>query len=639
MTYAMSPLVIRMQCPPVVACDDHQQPMALQPVFSEEDLASISSHNSKKARQNCKRGILKRIRSEQLEADAAFALQVNDSLNPAPRRRCSVVRYAPPSPPRAPEAPPPPPPPPEAEEPPPPPEASEASLQDTDGMLVTDDMLVTQHAQHFWVEQNNELGALVSAITLQGGENRLVELLRSQQWYTMIQYNGRHACFTNNNYLHSCSVRDEALVGTYLNHGSCSSTNAHGSLKGCLRVGDAFTGAMESWVQDLGTEFGDAAPEAAVHWEQINMLLGRTYCNHEERDYMPGHQDGGHPAQYYSTTCPVVIIASGSAEFSLDISLIANATNSEGPSRTIRFPSRPGSVHVCCFSGRGAQLVRHAVSVPKGPQRFAAVLRGLSQTGGEMLLRPSPAGEQYQQSLHRGTLAVQSLWSDLTSAIRLGPLRQNEEPMLTINDPPMTLGAVDVSAIPEWVKLFMGGVAILGDGGPGSEFLAQQQTLARLGYHRNSIGQAIGVATVNHNKVLASLLLDFTKAESDEDEVRSLGTYADLLQLDLRSNCCVVFMCLPNSAERAKQAKSAALNAQTTQAPVRVLIKHKPMKDKTTPNLLPFISESVLQLPKVVNFPSQLQAHYLGLFMVIDVTEAHVILKRHLDWSSAAKAW
>ena len=46
--YALSPLEIVMQCPPVVECDDSQQPLALQPVFSEEDLASISSLNSKK---------------------------------------------------------------------------------------------------------------------------------------------------------------------------------------------------------------------------------------------------------------------------------------------------------------------------------------------------------------------------------------------------------------------------------------------------------------------------------------------------------------------------------------------------------------------------------------------------------------
>ena len=46
--YALSPLKIIMQCPPVVELDDLQPPLALQPVFSEGDLASIASLKSKR---------------------------------------------------------------------------------------------------------------------------------------------------------------------------------------------------------------------------------------------------------------------------------------------------------------------------------------------------------------------------------------------------------------------------------------------------------------------------------------------------------------------------------------------------------------------------------------------------------------
>ena len=147
---------------------------------------------------------------------------------------------------------------------------------------------------------------------------------------------------------------------------------------------------------------------------------------------------------------------------------------------------------------------------------------------------------------------------------------------------------------------------------------------------------------LNAKTVLASLLLDFTKAEFDEDEVRSLGTYTDLLHLDLKSNCCKVFMCLPTNVNRAEEATSAALEAKATQAPVRVLVKHKPMNTKMrphVPSLLPFIRQSVLQLAKVIDFPKQMQAHYLGLFVVVDVTNTHVVLRKHLELrDSAAKS-
>ena len=118
-----------------------------------------------------------------------------------------------------------------------------------------------------------------------------------------------------------------------------------------------------------------------------------------------------------------------------------------------------------------------------------------------------------------------------------------------------------------------------------------------------------------------------------------MGTYSDLLLLDLRSNCCKVFMCLPTNASNASQARSAALEAKATLAPVRVLIKHKPMDTKKRPyksSLLPSILRSVLKLPKVINFPKQMQAHYLGLFVVVDVTRTHVVLKRHLELKDSA---
>ena len=134
--------------------------------------------------------------------------------------------------------------------------------------------------------------------------------------------------------------------------------------------------------------------------------------------------------------------------------------------------------------------------------------------------------------------------------------------------------------------------------------------------------------------VLASLLLDFTKAESDDDEVRSLGDYADTLELGPGPNCCRAVVRMPDKRSLAQLAKNAAMRARDTCKPVRLLIKHKPVTKEDgiyKQSLLPFVSPDVLQLPKVLDFqrrnnPVQLQAHYLGLFMVDSVTMSHITL-------------
>ena len=82
-----------------------QHPFVLQPVFSTEDLASIASRTSKKTRQAIEAAILKSRRKEQLRSDIAAAVQLNDSLNPAPRKRRRIDRYAPPLPPAPPGSP------------------------------------------------------------------------------------------------------------------------------------------------------------------------------------------------------------------------------------------------------------------------------------------------------------------------------------------------------------------------------------------------------------------------------------------------------------------------------------------------------------------------------------------------------
>ena len=68
-------------------------------------MASIASRTSKKARQAARAAILKRRLNEQLQSDMAATVQLNDSLNPAPRQRRRIERYTPPLPPAPPESP------------------------------------------------------------------------------------------------------------------------------------------------------------------------------------------------------------------------------------------------------------------------------------------------------------------------------------------------------------------------------------------------------------------------------------------------------------------------------------------------------------------------------------------------------
>ena len=239
--YALSPLEIVMQCPPVVECDDSQPPLALPPVFSEEDMASISSLKSKKARRARRLAITKRLLQDQLKADAAMALELSNSWNPAPRRRHSVARYTPPQLPSPPGSP---------------------ALGSDDEELVarpTAAVLVTQHTQfrratgevqtvkighigdpnyaevHFWT-QDSELD--------------LTALAKQQAWKTQLQFNGRHSAFVTDKYLHSASqslvssvvcatcwhvtIKQHSVVqraGVYAVQRSCHTRDTH-----CTRV-------------------------------------------------------------------------------------------------------------------------------------------------------------------------------------------------------------------------------------------------------------------------------------------------------------------------------------------------------------------------------------------------------------------
>ena len=177
------------------------QPLVLQPVFSEEDLASIASRTSKKARQAVKAAILKRRLEEQLQSDMAAAVQLKNSLNPAPRQRRRIERYTPPLPPAPPESP-----------------FVDSTCHEAP-VKPTAPVLVTQHSQ-LWtassevqtvrIGQEGDPNYAEVHFWTQATELDLSALAGQQRWKTQLQFNGRHSAFVTDKYLHSALVDDTA---------------------------------------------------------------------------------------------------------------------------------------------------------------------------------------------------------------------------------------------------------------------------------------------------------------------------------------------------------------------------------------------------------------------------------------------
>ena len=83
------------------------------------------------------------------------------------------------------------------------------------------------------------------------------------------------------------------------------------------------------------------------------------------------HRDGGVDAVAYSEQAPIVIVSTGEAAARLIVRLTPNCSVNSGPEAVLEFAPSAHAVHICCFSGPGAQCVRHKVTVPRVVQRFA----------------------------------------------------------------------------------------------------------------------------------------------------------------------------------------------------------------------------------------------------------------------------
>ena len=613
--YALSPLKIIMQCPPVVECDDSQQPLALQPVFSEEDLASISSLNSKKARRARRLAITRRLLQDQVKADAAMALELSNSWNPAPRKRHSVARYSPPQQPSPPESP--------------------AWGSDDEELVATPTaaVLVTQHTQlrratgevqtvrighvgdtnyaevHFWT-QDSELD--------------LTALAGQQAWKTQLQFNGRHSAFVTDKYLHSAVVNDSVahMAGTYFNHGHCSPQNPGGSLRGLMAIDSQLQTAAD---RRFTSDIQDLMRAKSLHIEgldNLNFLVGRAYCSDQASDGMCEHRDGSESAVAYSKHAPIIIVSTGEASARLGVRLTPNCSVNSGPEAILDFKAAAHSVHICCFAGPGAQCVRHKVTVPRGVQRFAYVLRCLQRDFRG--LKSAQSGESYQQLIHQCEQASLPIWDLLTAAVKSGTVHAASEAIRSLRSPVPSVGAyVQPTGSTAWCLSLVGNSPLHGDGGPGSEFSPQPQVLSRIGIHVTPPGQALGLARVAGSTVLASCVLDLTSFVKDPGHhwcLTSTGPYADKLFLQ-QGQPRSILMHVPSGKTQHRFTMSVT-NAMHSQTPVRVLIKHSPGA-----YLLPFVRVAVLSCAKVIADPKSLLIHYLGLGYVTEVMGAAFTLQ------------
>jgi hypothetical protein len=635
--YALSPLKIIMQCPPVVECDDSQQPLALQPVFSEEDLASISSLTSKKARRARRLAITRRLLQDQVKADAAMALELSNSWNPAPRQRHSVARYSPPQQPSPPESP--------------------AWGSDDEELVATPTaaVLVTQHTQlrratgevqtvrighvgdtnyaevHFWT-QDSELD--------------LTALAGQQAWKTQLQFNGRHSAFVTDKYLHSAVVNDSVahMAGTYFNHGHCSPQNPGGSLRGLMAIDSQLQTAADrrftSDIQDLMR----AKSLRIEGLDNLNFLVGRAYCSDQASDGMCEHRDGSESAVAYSKHAPIIIVSTGEASARLGVRLTPNCSVNSGPEAILDFKAAAHSVHICCFAGPGAQCVRHKVTVPRGVQRFAYVLRCLQQDFRG--LKSAQSGESYQQLIHQCEQASLPIWDLLTAAVKSGTVHAASEAIRSLRSPVPSVGAYkQPTGASAWCLDLVGNTPYFGDGSPGSEFSSQPQVLSRIGMHVTPPGQALGLALVAGtpvdekpvwHTVLASCVVDLTSIVQDVDidfqdtfAVTSARSYADEVFLQQRQPDEII-MHVPSGPTQ-RRFIGSVMEAMQLRSPVRVLVKHCPRSC-----LLPFINVRVLRCAKVIAEPKHLLMHYLGLAYVSGVNSTTFTLKVQ---SSAAEAW
>ena len=162
-------------------------------------------------------------------------------------------------------------------------------------------------------------------------------------------------------------------------------------------------------------------------------------------------------------------------------------------------------MHICCFAWPGAQCVRHKITVPRGVQRFACVLRSLER--GFRGLDLAQFGGPYQQLIHQCEQASHPIWELPTAAVWTGTVHARSEAIPALGPPEPSLGGykqpTEASA---WCLDLVSNTLHFGDGSPGSEFSPQLQVLSRIGMHVTPPGQALGLALVSRHTSVGFLV-------------------------------------------------------------------------------------------------------------------------------------
>ena len=255
--------------------------------------------------------------------------------------------------------------------------------------------------------------------------------------------------------------------------------------------------------------------------------------------------------------------------------------------------------------------MRHRVTVPRGVQRLAYILRGLQHTFKG--LRSAGNDEQYQRLIHQCELASQPIWGELTAAVKSGTLLVGSSVVAALRQPAVFVGAYRQPTGPTaWCLGLVGNRPYFGHGEPSSEFSTQPQVVSRIGLHVAPPGQALGLTSSNP-PVLVSCVLDLISSVYDAGPatITSTESYADKVfqQQQLKR----VIMHVPTGHTQAWFIR-AVTESVRFQSPVQGLVKHS-----LKPALLPFIGDAVLDCPRVVADPKSLSMHYLGLALVCEV--------------------
>jgi hypothetical protein len=457
--------------------------------------------------------------------------------------------------------------------------------------------------------------AQVTAYSVTAGTRHFNWATVASEWKTMVQFNGEWNRGTSRHYVHAAATNNASYQGLYMNHGTAGDDNIQGKLTGCMVMS---TAGIPAEVTSLFDTVKRRSGRTMEHVD-FDVSVGRAYSNIEEAHGMRDHNDGNH----YVQGTPITAISPGEVAFSMTFWTTPAAANATGPRVRLNFPKAPGCAHVCIIQGPGSLKARHSVSIPKCPvQRTAFVFRTLRPTT-ESLIRPSQDGNNLQRLTRLCNEALSEVWAacqrDVTSKT-LGAKSSSLSGLFDYPDP--VWGQPKRLLASHWMSLlYSGNYFLCGNGEPGSEMSCHPPVMAYTNMHReSSLSQAIGTAhSVRHaTTLLTSVCLDFTSFTQDTvggGATLTSSAYANIMEIDAGMHATSLWVAAPSNVAKAMATTVIAQASANANVPIRVLVKHAPVLCP-----LPIMHADTLQHPKVLEYPNQTQAHYVGLGYVRQVS-------------------